>query len=72
MIALVPLRFTFGTFTYWLVPLVETASPILPATQLTPLTRVAVLPLPEESAEVVPDPSLNGPITGPGPKSAQP
>jgi len=35
------------------------APPILPATQLTPLTKLKVLPLPEESTAVVPLPSSN-------------
>src|ERR1700691_2026410 len=35
------------------------ASPTSPATQLIPFTRVALYPLPDASAAVVPDPSSN-------------
>src|ERR1035437_2015451 len=49
---------TSGTFTSWVVPLKLSASLISPlVVQVGLLVSVPVLPLPEESAVVVPEPS---------------
>ena len=49
-----------GTFTYWLLPLNVSASPMRPVViHVGVFIRVPVLLLPEESAVVVPLPSSN-------------
>ena len=47
------------TVTLWLMPSNSNALPVTPVVHCGPLTRVPVLPLPEESFAVVPDPSSN-------------
>src|SRR3954470_14783053 len=48
-----------GTFTVAFVPLNDRALPYLPETVHVAFESTAVLPLPEVSATVVPEPSLN-------------
>jgi hypothetical protein len=48
-----------GRAAYWLVPLSVSALPWRPALKVAPPDSVAVLPLPEESAAVVPLDSSN-------------